>query len=133
MVVELNVNVELNGDIDVRDRETRLSLVTAEGSGLLLVDLVLDALRSKGTTCEVIPLAEGVRALPTTGEVKITIVGDFIAVLHFLPVESTLLLVATLVVVVLWRVEWVAVHVPCRSGLADEACGEHNLRDLHTD
>lgn len=44
MVVELNVNVELNGDIDVRDGETRLSLVTAEGSGLLLVDLVLDAL-----------------------------------------------------------------------------------------
>jgi hypothetical protein len=60
VVVELNVNVELNGDIDVRDRETRLSLVTAKGSGLLLVDLVLDALRSKGTTCEVIPLAEGV-------------------------------------------------------------------------
>ena len=60
VVVELNVNVKLNGDIDVRDGETRLSLVAAEGSRLLLVDLVLDALRSKGTTCEVIPLAKGV-------------------------------------------------------------------------
>jgi hypothetical protein len=133
VVVELNINVELNGDIDVRDREARLSLVTAEGSGLLLVDLVLDALRSKGTTCEMIPLAEGVRAFPTTREVKVTIVEVGIAVLQVFPVESTLLLVATLVVVVLWRVEWIAVHVPCRSCLAEEACSEHNLRDLHID
>lgn len=46
-VVKLKVNIVLNRDVDVCDGETRLSLITAERSRLLLAYFVLDALGSE--------------------------------------------------------------------------------------
>lgn len=47
-----------------------------------------------------IALAEGVGALPAASEVEVTVVEVGLAILKIRPVEATLLLFATLVVVV---------------------------------
>jgi hypothetical protein len=73
VVVQFKINIVLNRHIDVCDRETRLSLVTAERSWLLLAYFVLDALGAKGAAGQCIALAEGVGALPATGEVEVTV------------------------------------------------------------
>jgi hypothetical protein len=132
-VVELEVYVELDGHIDVRNREAGLPLVTAERSRLLLADRVLDALAAECALRDEVALAERVGALPAAREVKVAIVKVRVAILEVRPVEPRLLLVATLVVVVVGRVERAAEHVPCGSGMADKASGEDSLSELHVD
>ena len=117
VVVQLEVHVVFNRYINVCDRETRLSLVTAERSWFLLADFVLNALRAKGAASQYVAFAEGVRALPATREIEVTVVEVGIAILEVRPIEPSLLLVTTLIVVVVGRVEWVAEHVPSRSGV----------------
>jgi hypothetical protein len=73
-VVELEVYVELDGHIDVGDREARLPLVTAERSRLVLADLVFDALAAECALADEIALAKRVGALPARGKVEVAVV-----------------------------------------------------------
>lgn len=133
VVVHLQVGVKLDRDIDVGDGETRCTLIARERSGLILADSVLDHLRSKCTASEVVTLAKRVGAAPAAGEVKVAIFEVLVAGLEIGPVETTLLLIAALVVVVLWGIkERTGEEIPgCSSLLGSKASDDKRICGLH--
>jgi hypothetical protein len=112
-VVEVDLNVKLDGNIDGGDTETVLPLVAAKGSRLLLAALVRDRLVTKCALGEQVTLADWVGAFPVLGEVEVAVLEVGVAILEVRPIETALLLVAALVVGVLWRAERLSRQVPC--------------------
>jgi hypothetical protein len=122
LVVELEVTVELDGDLNLGDGETLLPLAAVERSWDVLLDRVLSTPGVEGPLGQVVPLAEAVGTAPSfvaraSMEVEVAILAEVIAVLQVAPVETTLLLVRAVVVVVLGGVEAAGVTVPGGSHL----------------
>jgi hypothetical protein len=127
LVVELKLSIELGRDIHVGDGES--ALLAAERSRRVLLNSVLDALVSESPLGKAIALSERVGALPSVGEVEVTVVGDISAILEIGPVETTLLLVGTLVLAVVGSLE-IVVEVPCSRYVCSSETGEYQ-RVLH--
>jgi hypothetical protein len=132
-VVEVDLNVKLNGNIDSCDTETILPLVAAKCSWLFLAALVHDGLVAKSSLCEHVALADRVGAFPVLGEIEVAVLEVGVAILEVRPVETALLLVAALVVCVLWRTEWLARQVPCSGRLLSDETREECVGSLHSD
>jgi hypothetical protein len=132
-VVEVDLNVKLNGNVDSCDTETILPLVAAKCSWLLLAALVRDGLVAKSSLREHVALADRVGAFPVLGEIEVAVLEVGVAILEVRPVETALLLVAALVVCVLWRTEWLARQVPCSGRLLSDETREECVGSLHSD
>jgi hypothetical protein len=122
LVVQLELSIELGRDVHVSDGES--ALVTAEGSRLVLLDSVLDALVSESPLAQAITLSEGVGALPSTRKVEVTVGGNVGTIVEIGPVESTLLLVGTFVLGVVGGSE-VVIEVPRSGNVLGGEPGEH--------
>jgi hypothetical protein len=113
----------------VCDRETTLG--TAECGRLVFANGVLDALVSKRPLAHGVPLAEGVGALPSSREVKITIVADRLTICKIRPVEATLLLVVANVLAVVGCAVVVEKVPVCCGLLGCEASDQKSVCGLH--
>jgi hypothetical protein len=130
-VVEINFDIKLNRHVDRGDAEAILSLVATKGGRLRFAAFVLDGLATKGPLSERVALANRVGAFPVLREVEVTILEVGIAVFDVRPVKPALLLVATLVVCVLRRLERLTRDTPGSSCLLGSNGCQYSISSLH--
>jgi hypothetical protein len=130
-VMEIDLDIKFNGHVDCGDTETILPLVTTKRSRLRFAAFVLDGLATKCPLGECVAFADWVGAFPVFRKVEVTILKVGVAVLEIGPVESTLLLVATLVVRVLWRLERLTRDTPGSSYLLGGNARQNSISGLH--
>jgi hypothetical protein len=130
-VVEIDFDIKLNGHVDSGDTEAILFLVTTKGSRLRFAAFVLYGFAAKSPLSERIALANRVGAFPVLREVEVTILEVGVAVLEVRPVEPVLLLIATLVVCVLRRLERLTRDTPGSSCLLGGNGCQNSISGLH--